>query len=446
MTGLSKNPETAPGSEVRPLIVGLYLGDYSHFSGLWRHWIPVLSSLGVRCVPLWDRSFLSERILRAMDLIVVPGGFCWSTELAFGGARGREKLRRTIERGLTYVGTCYGANVAMVSGSEKKIIHLGLVPGRTLSHRCFGCRGIVRIDYHVPALSYEAASQKTVHINGRLFGPGDYEVIGRFSDSQPGPFETPPKRSIAQRPAAIIGECGRGRAFLFASHPEMAEPHPYNALLTQVDQGRLPPQDAVRRCWNPTQVSKANMRLLDLLFQSVPRTASEELNGDTACRVAERAGLLAGAKELLKLRVSEIERSLVTPLKCAKTTALQTASHILERRVRQARHLLSVLDPDAVALKPDTSEATGLFFVMETFSCVGDHPGHRQQHRTDYQAYEAKRLGTLRGRNREQAEKRLAHLVIDKLDTFVQSGQGCVLRQIRKNPTSRMQATANGRA
>ena len=93
--------------------VGLYFGDYSHMSGLWHAWIPLLAELKVDWSPLWDRSFLGED-LNALDAVVVPGGFGWSLDGDFGGEEGRERLRHSIKAGVSYVGVCYGADIVQL--------------------------------------------------------------------------------------------------------------------------------------------------------------------------------------------------------------------------------------------------------------------------------------------------------------------------------------------
>jgi len=228
--------------------VGLYLGDYSFLSGLWHYWTPVLRSLNARWVPLWDRSFLSDDCLRRINTLIVPGGFCWSTEGAFGGETGRRNLRQAVANGLDYVGTCYGANVAMSAGTEKQICHLGLVRGRTLSHRTYACRGIVRIDYDAGLLDHTSSCQETAHVNGRLFGDGEYEVLGRFSMQQPGPFETKPTNPISGVPAAVRAKHGAGEVFLFCSHPEMPISYRYPELLEKISRGDVSVDTALRRC------------------------------------------------------------------------------------------------------------------------------------------------------------------------------------------------------
>jgi len=412
----------------RGLVAGLYMGDYSYLSGLWRHWVPILNRLNVTCIPLWDRSFLSDDVLKAIDVLVVPGGFCWSSTNAFGGQQGRKRLCHAVRDGLSYVGVCYGANVAMASGTEKRICHLGLVEGRTLSHRTFPLRGVVYIDYDSPVLGYRATAQPTVHINGRLFGAGEYDILGRFSAHQAGPFETAPRTKISGLPAAVTAILGRGSIFLFASHPEIPIPYPYGEILDQVDEGKLSVDEALRRCWKVARVSGRNLRLLQFLFRHLPAVSSKRTDAGMLGPLAERAALLASAKELWKLKLAELEQNLVTPLHHAVTASLRTATKILERRLRQARHILGMLDPTSLWDSPLHLHATWLFFGVETLSCIGDHAGHIQERRMDFQVSEAKRIRVLSGKERECAERHLARLIVDRLDAFVQAGSGCVLR------------------
>jgi hypothetical protein len=145
--------------------------------------------------------------------------------------------------------------------------------------------------------------------------------------------------------------------------------------------------------------------------------------------LAERAALLVSAKELWKVKLLDLEQNLLPPLRSAVTGALRTASAILERRLRQARHMLCALDPDSLWSSPLALHATWLFFGIETFSCVGDHAGYMQEYRTDFQVAEARRTGSLRGKKREHAERKLALRIVGKLDEFVQVGSGCILHR-----------------
>lgn len=414
------------------LTVGLYLGDYTHLSGLWQYWIPVLKALNVSWIPLWDRSFLDEESLRSIDALLVPGGFCWSPDTAFGGERGRRGLRRSIKRGGSYVGVCYGASVAMASGAEKRVCRLGLVPGRELSPGGFRFRGATRIDYVGSGLGYEATEQETMHVNGPMFGEGRYEVIGRFSASQPGPFETEPSRAFAGRPAAIGAEHGKGRVFAFSSHPEIPVTYLYSTVLSHVASRSIAPGAAVRRCWDPPQVSNGNMKLLRCIFRSIDRVAMEPPHAIPSQWTAERAAMLSGLKELLKLRLQEIERTLLTHLREATADSLRFAVAVVERRLRQALHILRTLDAEGLWADPAALETTSLCFQLESLHWGGDHAGILPECRFDFLVSEAKRVRAMKGKSRRGKETELAgsllKLIVRRLDSLICIGKGCAAR------------------
>jgi len=138
--------------------------------------------------------------------------------------------------------------------------------------------------------------------------------------------------------------------------------------------------------------------------------------------------LLASGKELLRLGLLEIENALLTHLRHARTPCLQFAATILERRLRQARHILSMLDPDSLWTDPAKFEATSLVFMLMQFAVTGDHPGRMKKFRLDSQVSQARRMASLEGRGRERLETQLAELVVDRLDDLVKLGQGCALR------------------
>jgi len=320
----------------------------------------------------------------------------------------------------------------MSQGTEKRICHLGLVRGTTLSHRTFACHGTVHIDYRDGPIGHCSSSQETAHVNGRIFGEGKYEVFGRYSAKQPGPFETKPAKPIGGYPAAIAAKHGDGEVFLFSSHPEMPVSYQYRNILDRIARGDTSVDEAVRRCWNPPAVTRANMQLLRSLFRWLSRGEANPREGESPQPSAERAGLLSSAKELQKLRLMEIENSLLAHLDHAETPALQFAAQILRRRLRQARHFLNTLTADRLWHDPQELDTRSLVLFLQRFCDTGDLPWYPKKMRFDFQAAKAKRMKSMRGTQRQRLEYELAGLVVDRLDSLVMS--------LSKTPSGRHRA------
>lgn len=421
-----KNSNNYHAKEENRSPVGLYFGDYSFNSGLWEYWIPVLKKLSIQWVPFWDKSFQYDSTLRSISTLIVPGGFCWSGESAFGGNIGRQNLKQAIADGLNYVGVCYGANVAMSSGSEKDICHLGLVEGQTLSHESYSLQGNVYIDYLDNSLCHCVNSQKTIHINGRIFGKNAGEVVGRFSMKQPGPFTVHSQHSIAGLPAAIASKYGKGQVFLFSSHPEAPVSYQYPIVFEQIDRGKMSVDDAVNTCWSLPVISKNNMALLNRVFDKCDTNIDGNRLAEYHVNLPERVALLSSACELQRQYLMEIDNTIVRNLNHPVSPSLQFASEVMKRRLRQALYVLDRINLDALVSNPKVLETVSLPITLLQFGCMGDHTGLFEHCRHDYHVSLARQINSMKGNTRLQTEGELARLVIDKLDRIVNILQGCL--------------------
>lgn len=397
---------------VPPKLVGLYFGDLSHAGGLWQNWLPVFRAMGLQWVPLWDRSFLLEDVLAAIDVIVVPGGLVDSRPQAFGGEIGRRNLRRAIQRGASFIGVCYGAAVAMASGAEPNVPRLGLIQGSMLPPDGFLFEVAARIDYRGAGLPYAAQAQETEHIYGRMFGPGDYQIIARFSDVQPGPFDPAPQQPIAGRPAAIAADYGRGRVFAFCSHPEYPISIRYEALLSQVVAGEVSPAQAAHICHDLPRASAANMELLKCLFCALPRAAAQPYPAIPPLCSAEQAAYLATAKDLLLSRLRETEQQLLRALLPLAIPCFRFVHDLLETRLQQAQSLVNTIDVEVPWDNPRDLSNTATCFILQKLYCGCDLPQFRKEARMDYLLNQLAELAALPPADRATLARTLAHWVL----------------------------------
>jgi hypothetical protein len=415
------------------LVVGLYMGDSSHSSGLWRSWICMFRALGIDWIPLWDHSFLVEDVLHAVDIIHVPGGFGWSPPMSFGGKTGQENLRQAVRRGVHFTGTCYGAMVAMASGAEDGICRLGLIDGRTLPAEGFRFDGPVAIDYLGGSLGYRAAGQQTMHIYGPMFGEGTYEVFGRFSEQQPDPGGSGPDKPIRGLPAAITAEFGRGRVLVFTSHPEQPASLVYRDLIEQVSQGSLAGDIAVRQCSQVPLASQANARMLAQVFGNLPGTATRECPVSSLW-AAQQIAYLATAKDLLASRLREERTQLERALCQATTPVLAMAREVIFLRLQQATEMVGRIEPNALWDDSATLSRIATCFVLEKIRCGCDLPQYFKGARLDYLLERCSELNGLAAAERAKQEKEIAGMILGirvrfHLDPMLYSGIACGLHE-----------------
>ncbi|MBP5509288.1 MAG: hypothetical protein J6Z49_00045 [Kiritimatiellae bacterium] len=210
-----------------PVRVAVYVGPGARGVGMFR-WMQIVDQAPELQATYVDGAAIRSGALRKVDLLVMPGGNS-GVEANNLGTEGQRELRRFIEEGGSYVGTCAGAFLLMEgpSTSRKKKI-LGIVP---FKHRKgeWGGEAMLQVSYLKEAteLSGIKAGMRMERFHG---GPvmdpadpipgADFRVMAKFASNLHSYSAKPDAPTMGGGASAVAGTFGRGRVWLFSCHPE----------------------------------------------------------------------------------------------------------------------------------------------------------------------------------------------------------------------------------
>ncbi len=214
-----------------PVRVAVFTGPGARGVGMFR-WVQLMD-----CAPELEATYVDGAAIRAgalerADLLVMPGGMS-NVEEKDLGKEGQLAVRKFIEDGGSYLGTCAGAFLVMADKTRDK--PLGIVPYK---HRKGGWGGeaVLKVQYTKEAedLYGIKASARHERFNG---GPvmdsagavpgSDFKVMSRFACNLHSYATTNrfgstggvlPK--MADGASAVAGTFGKGRVWVFSTHPE----------------------------------------------------------------------------------------------------------------------------------------------------------------------------------------------------------------------------------
>lgn len=235
--GGSKEAWEAIVSNGAPLRVAVYVGPGARGVGQFR-WMQIMDQSPDVEARYVDGEAIRGGALRFVDLVVMPGGKSNIEERELGEA-GQRELRRFIERGGSYIGTCAGAFLMMQGepkpgkgGKPPKEKILGIVPYKHRSGS-WGGEAMLQVEYTAEAakffgLAKEKPFERMERFNG---GPvmdpvakplpgADFKVMARFKSNLHSFSSRPNMPSMAGGASAVAGTFGKGRVWLFAGHPE----------------------------------------------------------------------------------------------------------------------------------------------------------------------------------------------------------------------------------
>lgn len=172
-----------------------------------------------------DGAAIRAGALRDADILLMPGGKS-NLEEDDLGPEGQKEVRRFIEDGGAYIGTCAGAFLLM--RGEKREKTLGIAPYR---HRrgSWGGEAMIQVEYtkEAAALSGVKPGKRTERFNG---GPvmdpaapvpgADFKTMATFSGNLHSHSAKPGLPSMGGGASAVAGTFGKGRVWLFSGHPE----------------------------------------------------------------------------------------------------------------------------------------------------------------------------------------------------------------------------------
>ena len=209
-----------------PVRTAVYVGRGARGVGMFR-WMQLVDQAPELKAVYVDGEAVRKGALRHVDMLVMPGGKS-NVEAAELGEKGQLELRRFIEGGGSYVGTCAGAFLLMRGGGKDDGKILGIAPYR---HRrgSWGGEAMLQVEYLKDAerLCGIKAGKRTERFNG---GPvmdpsepvkgADFKVMARFNCNLHTDSAKPGLPSMGGGASAVAGTFGRGRVWLFAGHPE----------------------------------------------------------------------------------------------------------------------------------------------------------------------------------------------------------------------------------
>ena len=218
-----------------PVRVAVYVGPGARGVGMFR-WMQITDQAAEIDARYVDALAIRNGALNTVDLLVMPGGKS-GIEAEQLGDKGQLELRRFIERGGSYIGTCAGAFLLMrgdgkqTGVSAKRRETIGIAP---FKHRrgSYGGEAMLQVAYtkEAQALSGIKAGKREERFNG---GPvmdpsepvpgADFKVMARFAcnlHSDTMNPENPGQPSMGGGACAVAGTFGKGRVWLFSGHPE----------------------------------------------------------------------------------------------------------------------------------------------------------------------------------------------------------------------------------
>ena len=217
-----------------PVRVAVYVGPGARGVGQFR-WMQIMDQSPDVVATYVDGESIRGGALRFADVVVMPGGKS-NIEASELGEAGQRELRRFIEQGGSYVGTCAGAFLMMhgdpkpgKDGKPPKEKILGIAPYK---HRSSGWGGeaMLQVEYTKEAAAFcgiKAGTRMERFNGGPVMDPigkpvpgADFKVMARFKCNLHSYSSKPNMPSMAGGASAVAGTFGKGRVWLFAGHPE----------------------------------------------------------------------------------------------------------------------------------------------------------------------------------------------------------------------------------
>ena len=208
-----------------PVRTAVYVGAGARGVGAFR-WMQLMDQAEGVEAKFVDGEAIRNGALEDVDLFVMPGGSS-KVEAAVLGEDGQRRLRDFIERGGSYVGSCAGAFLLM-GGEEPERKILGIAPFRHVRGE-WGGEAMLQVAYTKAAEGF--AGMKIVKHTERFNGgpvmvpskavPGaDFKVMARFDCNLHSELSRPGLPSMGGCASAVAGTFGKGRVWLFSTHPE----------------------------------------------------------------------------------------------------------------------------------------------------------------------------------------------------------------------------------
>ena len=208
-----------------PLKVAVFVGNGARNVGAYR-WLEIATMAhNVEATPV-DGAAVRAGALDSADVLIMPGGRA-TLEARELGDEGRAKLTSFIRNGGGYIGTCAGFYLISQPHSASTKNYLKLLPfvdgpsggsGRADIMLEFNDQAVALAKIPKGRVKVRYGSGPVPNYTGREVEDSRYEVVARYSGDVN--QTSKPREPLTGHPAAVAGECGKGRIFAFTVHPE----------------------------------------------------------------------------------------------------------------------------------------------------------------------------------------------------------------------------------
>ena len=208
-----------------PVRAAVYVGPGARGVGAFR-WMQLMDQAEGVEAKFVDGEAIRNGALESADLLVMPGGKS-GVEAAELGEAGQREVRAFIERGGSYVGSCAGAFLLM-GGEEPEKKILGIAPFKHIKGE-WGGEAMLEVRYTKDAGKFfeKKVEKHTERFNGgpvmvpsKAVPGADFKVMARFNSNLHSELSKPGLPSMGGAASAVAGTFGKGRVWLFSTHPE----------------------------------------------------------------------------------------------------------------------------------------------------------------------------------------------------------------------------------
>lgn len=208
-----------------PVRAAVYVGPGARGVGAFR-WMQLMDQAECVEAKFVDGEAIRNGALEDADILVMPGGKS-GVEAAELGEAGQRELRGFIERGGAYIGSCAGAFLLM-GGDEPAKKTLGIAPFKHVKGE-WGGEAMLQVVYTKASaeLTGMKIDKHTERFNGgpvmipsKAVPGADFKVMANFNGNLHSESCMPGLPSMGGAASAVAGTFGRGRVWLFSTHPE----------------------------------------------------------------------------------------------------------------------------------------------------------------------------------------------------------------------------------
>ena len=208
-----------------PVRAAVYVGPGARGVGAFR-WMQLMDQAEGVEAQFVDGEAIRNGALQGADILVMPGGKSDVVAAELGEA-GQREVRAFIEHGGSYIGACAGTFLLMGGEKPEKKI-LGIAPFRHVNGG-WGGEAMLQVAYTKASAKFTGMkiAKHTERFNGgpvmvpsKAVPGADFKVMARFHSNLHSASCKPGLPSMGGAASAVAGTFGKGRVWLFSTHPE----------------------------------------------------------------------------------------------------------------------------------------------------------------------------------------------------------------------------------